>query len=129
MTDPGAFHWNELMTRDVRKAKDFYAKTLGWTYDDVPMGDMYGMYSMIKLGEQMIGGMFEMKGPMFEGQPDHWMPYIAVADVDALMKKVKDAGGTVVREPWDIPGVGRTALVTDAGGAMTGWMVPAPDTE
>ena len=39
MTEHGAVHWNELNTRDVKKAKDFYKKTLGWSYDDMPMGE------------------------------------------------------------------------------------------
>ena len=32
----GQFHWNELMTRSVDKAKDFYADTLGWSYEPFP---------------------------------------------------------------------------------------------
>ena len=127
MTDHGAVHWNELNTRDVKKAKEFYKKTLGWSYDDMPMGDaMYGTYTMIKSGDKMIGGMFEMKGPMFEGMPENWFTYFAVDDVDKMMKKVKDAGGTVIREPWDIEGVGRIAIIKDANGAAQGWMTPAP---
>ncbi len=127
MTDHGAVHWNELNTRNVKKAKDFYKKTLGWSYDDMPMGDeMYGTYTMIKSGDKMIGGMFEMKGPMFEGVPENWFTYFAVDNVDKMMNKVKDAGGTVVREPWDIPGVGRIAIIKDANGAAQGWMTPAP---
>ena len=37
MTAHGAFHWNELMTRSPDEARAFYAETLGWTYDAVPM--------------------------------------------------------------------------------------------
>ena len=126
MTAHGAFHWNELMTRDVKKAKDFYKKTLGWTYEDMPMGDMYGTYTIAKSGGQMVGGMFKMEGPMFKDTPDGWFTYIAVDDLPKRLKKVKEAGGKVVREPWDVPGVGKIAIVTDAVGAIHGWMVPAP---
>lgn len=126
MTTHGAFHWNELMTRDVKKAKDFYAKTLGWTYDDMPMGDMYGTYSIAKSNGEMVGGIFEMKGPMFEGMPETWFTYIAVDDLDKRLKLLKSAGGKVMREPWDVDGVGRMAIVEIPGGAAQGWMVPAP---
>jgi predicted enzyme related to lactoylglutathione lyase len=126
MTAHGAFHWNELMTRDVNKAKDFYKKSLGWTYDDMPMGDMYGTYTIIKSGDQMVGGMFKMDGPDFKNMPEHWFTYIAVDDLDKRLKKLKEAGGTVMREPWDTPGVGRIAIVADPGGAVQGWMVPSP---
>ena len=125
MTAHGAFHWNELMTWNAKKSKDFYKKTLGWTFEDQKMPD--GTYTMIKSNGQMVGGMFQMtKGPMFDGMPEHWFTYVAVDDVDKRLKKVKEAGGKVMREPWDVPGVGRIAIVQDAGGAMQGWMVPAP---
>ena len=126
MTAHGAFHWNELMTRDVNKAKDFYKKTLGWTYDDMPMGDMYGTYTIIKSGDDMVGGMFKMDGAMFEGQPESWFTYVAVDDLDKRLKNVKEAGGSVMRDAWDVPGVGRIAIVTVPGGAVQAWMVPAP---
>lgn len=119
----GIFHWNELMTRDVEKAKDFYGKTLGWTVDEMDMGG--GMtYYMWKNGDQMVGGMMGM-GPEMDGIPEHWFAYIAVDDVDARLKKVKAEGGTVVREPFDVPGVGRIAILQAPGGAAQGWMTPA----
>lgn len=126
MTAHGAVHWNELNTRNVKKAKEFYKKTLGWSYDDMPMDEMYGTYTVVKSGDKMIGGMFEMKGPMFEGVPENWFTYFAVDDVDKMMKKAKDAGGTVMREPWDVPNVGRIAIVKDSNGAVQGWITPAP---
>ena len=126
MTEHGAVHWNELNTRNVKKAKEFYKKTLGWSYDDMPMDEMYGTYTVVKSGDKMIGGMFEMKGPMFEGVPENWFTYFAVDDVDKMMKKAKDAGGTVMREPWDVPNVGRIAIVKDSNGAVQGWITPAP---
>jgi hypothetical protein len=126
MAEHGSFYWNELMTRDVKKAKDFYKKTLGWTYDDMPMGDMYGTYTIIKSGDKMVGGMFKMDGPMFEGTPESWFTYIAVDDLDKRLKKARDAGGKVLREPWDVKGIGRIAIVADPAGVVQGWMVPAP---
>jgi predicted enzyme related to lactoylglutathione lyase len=123
MTTHGTFHWNELMTRDAKKARDFYGKTLGWTFDDMPMPDM--TYTIIKAGDQMAGGMMEMSGPQFEGVPEHWLGYIAVDDVDKRVKLLKDAGGKVMRKPWDVPEVGRIAIVADPGGAVQGWMTPS----
>ena len=127
MTAHGAFHWNELMTRDVKKAKDFYKKALGWTYEDAPMGDMYGTYTIIKSDGEMVGGMFKMDGPMFDGMPEGWFTYVAVDDLDKRLKKVVEAGGKVVRPPWDVATVGRMAIIQTPGGAAQGWMVPAPD--
>lgn len=125
MTTHGMFHWNELMTRDVAKAKDFYAESLGWTFNDMPMGDG-STYTIIMMGDQMVGGMFPISGPMFENMPEGWFSYVAVDDVDARLKKATAAGGMVLREPWDVPGVGRIAIIQIPGGAGQGWMVPAP---
>jgi predicted enzyme related to lactoylglutathione lyase len=67
-----------------------------------------------------------MDGPMFEGMPEHWFSYVAVDDVDKRIKAARAAGGAVMREAWDVPGVGRIAIVQAPGGATQGWMVPAP---
>jgi len=61
--------------------------------------------------------------------PSHWLSYIAVDDVDTRVASVAGAGGTVVRAPWDVAGVGRIALVQDPSGAMIGWMTPSPDAD
>ena len=33
----GTFCWNELMTFDEKAAKQFYANTIGWSFDPMPM--------------------------------------------------------------------------------------------
>ncbi|MCX5494891.1 VOC family protein [Kaistia dalseonensis] len=127
MAEHGTFYWNELMTRDTARAKDFYGKTLGWTFSDMPMGEPFGTYHVAMIGEKMVGGMMTMPpGPMFDGIPEHWFCYIAVDDLDARLAKLKAEGGTVIREPFDVDGVGRIAIVSDPGGAAQGWMVPVP---
>ena len=122
----GQFHWNELMTRSVDKAKDFYADTLGWTYEAFPMADEGVNYTVCKTGEDVAGGIFEMKpGAGFDGVPDHWFAYITVDDIDARVAKVKAAGGEIMREPFDVPNVGRIAIIKDKAGAAIGWITPA----
>lgn len=118
----GTIHWNELMTTDVAKARAFYAATLGWSYDEMPME--VGTYTLIKIGDEMVGGMMGMEG-MPPGMPSHWFTYIAVDDVDARVAKIKAGGGQVLRDPFDVPGVGRIAIVQDPTGAAMGWMTPA----
>ncbi|HEV7960351.1 MAG TPA: VOC family protein, partial [Rhizomicrobium sp.] len=46
-----------------------------------------------------------------------WMGYIAVDDVDATAKRVQQEGGKVMREPTDVPGIIRFAVVADPQGA------------
>jgi predicted enzyme related to lactoylglutathione lyase len=46
-------------------------------------------------------------------------------DVDARLKAAKAAGAKVLRGSFDVPGVGRIAIIQDPGGAAIGWMTPA----
>ena len=46
--------------------------------------------------------------------------------MDRRAKDVAANGGKAQREPFDIPDVGRIAIVADATGAMIGWMTPKP---
>ena len=124
MWQHGHFYWNELMTRDVQTAKTFYESALGWTFDEMPME--MGSYWVAKSGDDVVGGMMTMDGPDFEGVPEHWFAYIAVDDIDARLKKAVDGGAKVVRDPFDVPGVGRIAILSQPGGGYIGWMTPAP---
>jgi len=124
MGSHGSFCWNELMTHDVARAKQFYADTIGWTFEGMPMN--WGTYWLAKSGDKSVGGIFEMKGPDFAGVPENWMPYLAVDNVDVRVKKAVAAGATLMREPFDIPGVGRIAILHQPGGAAVGWMTPRP---
>ncbi len=119
----GKFYWNELMTRDAEQAKSFYADTLGWTYNPMPMPN--GTYWVIMVGEDAAGGIMTMDGPDFEGVPEHWFAYLAVDDIDGRVSKIQSNGGSVVRGPFDVEGVGRIAIVKQPGGGMVGWMTPA----
>ena len=121
----GHFYWNELMTRDVEKSKAFYADTLGWSYDTMPMSQG-GEYTVCRSGDAMTGGMMAITPEMgMDGIPDHWMAYIAVDDIDARVAKIAAAGGEILQPPFDVPEVGRIAMVRDATGAAIGWMTPS----
>jgi len=120
----GEFYWNELMTRDVARAKKFYADTIGWSYESMPMPDG-GAYWIAKTGGTSVGGIFDISGAEYQGVPESWMPYIAVDDVDARVKKATAAGAKVMKPAFDVPGVGRIVMLLEPGGAGIGWMTPA----
>ncbi len=116
VNEPGALAWNELTTRDVAAAKEFYGAVFGWTFEDVQMGGM-GTYTTIQLGGAPIGGMVDIAGRAPDEQPAAWLVYFAVGDTDATIERVKQLGGGVMVEPTDIP-VGRFAILTDSHEAM-----------
>ncbi|MBL8590071.1 MAG: VOC family protein [Methylobacteriaceae bacterium] len=119
----GNFVWNELMTTDVAKAKSFYAATVGWTFEDMPMADG-AAYVVCKQGDKAVGGIMDVT-TMQPGAPPMWFAYLDVDDVDARVARVAAAGGKVIRPPFDIPGIGRIAIIEDATGAALGIMTAA----
>ena len=98
------------------------AATIGWTFEAMAMPD--GTYWVAKMGDEYVGGLFPLTSPQFDGVPEGWMSYLAVDDVDARVKKAQAAGATLMRPIFDVPGVGRIAILTEPGGAGIGWMTP-----
>jgi predicted enzyme related to lactoylglutathione lyase len=112
----GRFVWNDCITTDVKRATAFYAELLNWKVE--PSTVSAGTYSIIKLGVEGIGGIEAVKAP---GAPSTWLPYLGVENVDAWVKEVTAAKGTVIVPPTAIsPEVGRFAIVADPQGAAIG---------
>ncbi|MEM0989629.1 MAG: VOC family protein [Pseudomonadota bacterium] len=129
MPKHGHVHWTELNTREPAKAAAFYASVLGWDIAEMEMPDGQGTYRIGQRGDDRVAGIFEMQGPEFEGMPDHWLSYFAVADADAAASAIAAAGGQVLRPAFDVPGVGRILIVRDATGAVCGMMQPSEGAE
>ena len=119
----GSFYWNELLSRDAERAKRFYGDTVGWTFDPMPMEDG-STYWVAMMAGKPVGGIFPIDKPGFEKLPEAWMSYLAVDDVDARVKKAIAAGAKLMRPVFDVPKVGRIAILTEPGGAGVGLMTP-----
>lgn len=128
MPKHGYFYWNERRTHKPAEVRKFYEDTLGWTFQDMPMADG-STYTLIVDGETNIGGLMDMsQDPQFKNVSEGWTAFIAVDDVDARVAKAEKAGGKILAPPFDVPGVGRIAMLIEPGGAEIGWMTP-PDME
>jgi hypothetical protein len=115
VNEPGAIAWNELNTRDLAAAKEFYGAVFGWQFQDQEMGAE--TYTMIVLGDRPVGGILDLTARQVpEEIPPHWQVYFGVEDTDAAIETAKGAGGAVMMEPIDIP-FGRFAILTDPQGA------------
>ena len=121
----GSFCWNELSTTDDAAAIKFYTQLLGWQIksSDMPPCEGAGseaappmVYNEIVVDGKHLGGIFKM-GAEFGGAPSHWMPYVAVEDVDAKAAQVAELGGKVCVPPTDIPNTGRFCVINDPTGA------------
>lgn len=117
----GKFYWNELLTDDVDKARAFYGATLGWTFSEMPMADG-GTYHVATLGEEPVAGLMDKTDLLPPTVPPHWFSYINVDDIHQRLKLLQAAGGHVLREPFEVPGIGCIAIVSDATGAPFGLM-------
>lgn len=127
MSDHGRFIWYELITPDMAGAKRFYGDLVGWTAQDLPPMGEAEPYAIFSAGGNGVAGMMNLGAPMkAEGMPPNWTGYICVDDCDAAAAKVKALGGSVKREPLDIPGIGRFAIVADPAGAVFAIMKPIP---
>ena len=60
--------------------------------------------------------------------PPHWGTYIEVDDVIATLKRVSDAGGTVIEGPFEEAGVGTFGVLRDSVGAFLRIWHSAPET-
>lgn len=117
----GTVYWNELMTSDVEAAKAFYGPVMGWSFSIMPMGEGEYVLFMPEGSDKPAGGMMQFT----DGPTNIWFTYIAVDDVDVAVEKARTSGGVILREPFDVPTVGRIAILQDPTGAAIGWMTPA----
>lgn len=110
---PGAMMWNELSTRQVEAAQDFYGKLLGWTFETDETG-----YTMIRNNGRPNGGLVRMD-ESYGDMPSAWTAYFHVADIEAAVKKVPELGGVVLNDGaiMDAGAAGRFAMINDPSGA------------
>jgi predicted enzyme related to lactoylglutathione lyase len=113
---PGVPCWVDTSQPDPKAAVDFYRGLFGWDVEDMMPPGTPGSYFMARLH----GGDVAAIGSIPDGAPPMatWNTYIAVADADATVAKVRDAGGSVVTEPFDVMDAGRMAVFGDPEGAV-----------
>ena len=120
---PGSFCWTEIASTDAAKCKAFYTNVFGWTFKDSDATDgVFAYHEYSTGGDYPSGGMYEITAEMCpDGEalpPPHFLTYVAVEDVDENARQAVELGGTVIRQPMDIPNTGRFAVIADPTGAM-----------
>ena len=111
--EPNCLCWNELATREIETAKDFYCALFGWEMVDFP-GNPTKYYVIHHEGAQ-IGGLLQMNEQWPENVPAHWSVYFSTADIHATVAKLKELQGKVHAEPFDTQ-VGPISVVNDSQG-------------
>jgi len=110
----GTFSWVDLQTDDLDGAKRFYAALLGWSYNDIPIGDG-SVYAMAQVQGHNVAGLGERQD---ESIPPHWNCYVTVADVDASAARAAELGANILAPPFDVFDAGRMSAFADPQGAV-----------
>lgn len=114
----GTICWADCTSTNVEAAKPFYQAVMDWAVESIPLGngEFYYMYSIDGVNVAAVSGMQpEMQA---QGMPSVWNTYINVENVDVLTAKVKELGGTVIAEPFDVFDSGRMMVIQDPSGAI-----------
>jgi uncharacterized protein len=121
----------EMPYDDRDRMAKFYQSAFGWQTQ--MLGEDMGRYVLAVTTE--TGDMGPTKpgainGGFYERKPDYPMQYpsvvIAVDQLERSIEKVAAAGGKVLGDPWDIPGVGRYVSFVDTEGNRVSMLEPLP---
>lgn len=121
----------EFPYRDAARISRFYTDAFGWQTQALgsEMGD-YVLATTAGPGAQPGQSAGAINGGFFPFRPDwpaqHPSVVIAVQDIAQSMRKVKEAGGEVLGEPMQIPGVGLYVSFTDTEGNRNSMLQPDP---
>jgi uncharacterized protein len=112
---PGVPCWVDTSQADPEAAVDFYEGLFGWEFEDVMPPRLEGKYFISRLQ----GGDVAAVGSIPEAAPPvaMWNSYVWVDSADDTAAKVRDAGGGVSTDPFDVMDAGRMAVFTDPEGA------------
>lgn len=110
----GALCWADLASTDIPASGAFYAAVIGWEVRPAraPAADGYHIFLT---DDQDVAALW---GPYLPGSPIGWTPYFAVDDADAAAAAALRLGGSHLRPPHDVIGIGRTATIADPEGAV-----------
>src|SRR5690606_35000207 len=120
----------EMPALDRKRMSEFYTKAFGWKTQQ--LGAEMGNYTVVHTTETDEKGMIEKKncinGGFFEKTTEmedvHPSVVIAVDDIKEHVKIIEEAGGKVLGEPMEIPGVGWHASFIDTEGNRVSMLQP-----
>jgi predicted enzyme related to lactoylglutathione lyase len=123
----------EVGADDPTRAKKFYEAVFGWEIKKWEESESDMDYWLIMTGEKSVpginGGLSKRQKPMAEGGPNAFTCTVDVEDIEAMSKKVEEAGGKILQPAMEIKKVGTFASCADTEGNMFGLMQADPNAE
>jgi uncharacterized protein len=104
----------ELHTGDLGDAQALYAQLCGWRAQRIEAGPC--SYLALEMGGGIGGGIVEC-----ETRRPVWLPYVEVAEIDAVTERARRLGASVLLEPREGPGGWRSVVAAPAGGEIAFW--------
>ncbi|MEO7774290.1 MAG: VOC family protein [Steroidobacteraceae bacterium] len=113
--------WNELLSSDLARAKNFYGKHFGFEFNEsMPMGEM-GDYCFIDHGGVRLGAIMQKPANVPVGI---WNLYFGVDSVEAAKRAIESGGGKILMGPVEVPGGDWIVNALDPEGAPFGIVGP-----
>lgn len=120
-----------MPAKDRKRVADFYTGAFGWNMQQLG-GDM-GNYVLAGTTETDDKGMVKtpgtINGGFFDYKDEAGFQYpsvvISVDNLKESIEKVKSAGGEVLGDPMEIPGIGTYVAFHDTEGNRVGMLQPA----
>jgi predicted enzyme related to lactoylglutathione lyase len=112
---PGVPCWVDASEPDPDAAVEFYGGLFGWEFEDVMPPDSESKYFIARLGGGDVAAVGSI--PEAASPTAMWNTYFWVDSADETASEVRDAGGGVVIEPFDVMESGRMAVFADPEGA------------
>ena len=109
--------WVDVTSTDLERTIAFYESLFGWQGDTVPQPEAGG-YTMFTLREKYVAA--ASPPPPSGPRASYWTTYLASDDVDATAGRIREAGGTVLMDPFDVFDSGRMTVAQDPTGAAFG---------
>jgi predicted enzyme related to lactoylglutathione lyase len=106
--------WVDTAQPDPEAAVRFYEGLFGWEFEDSMPPDAPGRYFMARIRGRDVAAVGSQPQ---EGMPTAWNMYVRVESADETAAKAKEAGGSVLMEPFGVGDSGRMAVLADAEGA------------
>ena len=119
----GAIAWVDLTVPNAQALRDFYASVVGWTPQDVKMGDYADFTMRSSATGEAVAGVCHAKGSNV-GLPQQWLVYVSVPDLDASLAACVAKGGMVYRARASMGSYGDFAVIQDPAGAVMALIQP-----
>jgi uncharacterized protein len=110
---PGVPCWVDTAQPDPEAAVAFYSGLFGWEFEDSMPAGSPGRYYMGRIGGRDVAAV----GSQPEGMPTAWNMYVCVDSAAESCAKARDAGGSVLMEPFGVADAGLMAVLADPEGA------------